>query len=120
MPTPIEVLQKAREQGNFASGKQFIAGVQFLVFVSLLRLLGSKWLAGILNGDLYRALKDARKAVRTLESPAVSAPIWATIIEIGEVTRGQIRAAWEAEADRLRNRMDWEGERRCRRLAVSL
>ena len=35
-------LQKAREQGNFASSRQFISGVQFLAFVTLLRLFGER------------------------------------------------------------------------------
>ncbi|MDQ2832613.1 MAG: EscU/YscU/HrcU family type III secretion system export apparatus switch protein [Acidobacteriota bacterium] len=40
-------LLKAREQGNFASSRQFISGTQFLVFVVLLRVFGDKWLASL-------------------------------------------------------------------------
>jgi flagellar biosynthesis protein FlhB len=40
-------LLKAREQGNFASSRQFISGTQFLVFVIILRLFGDKWLASL-------------------------------------------------------------------------
>lgn len=45
-PTQRRLL-KAREQGNFASARQFITGVQFLTFVTLLRLFGNKWLASM-------------------------------------------------------------------------
>lgn len=38
-------LQKAREQGSFPSSRQFIAGVQFLAFVSMLQAFGRPWLA---------------------------------------------------------------------------
>jgi flagellar biosynthetic protein FlhB len=37
-------LNKAREEGNFASSRQFIAGVQFGVFVAMLRFFGQKWM----------------------------------------------------------------------------
>jgi flagellar biosynthetic protein FlhB len=40
-------LKKAREEGNFASSRQFISGVQFLLFVTLLRLFGERWLSGM-------------------------------------------------------------------------
>jgi flagellar biosynthetic protein FlhB len=40
-------LKKAREEGNFASSRQFISGVQFLLFVSLLRLFGERWLGSM-------------------------------------------------------------------------
>jgi flagellar biosynthetic protein FlhB len=40
-------LLKAREQGNFASARQFISGAQFLAFVVLLRLFGEKWLTNM-------------------------------------------------------------------------
>lgn len=38
-PTQRRLL-KAREQGNFASSRQFIVGMQFLVFVTLLQVFG--------------------------------------------------------------------------------
>jgi flagellar biosynthesis protein FlhB len=38
-------LQKAREEGNFASSRQFISGTQFLIFVAMLKFFGDKWLA---------------------------------------------------------------------------
>jgi flagellar biosynthetic protein FlhB len=40
-------LLKAREQGNYASARQFIAGAQFLAFVMLLRIFGEKWLTNM-------------------------------------------------------------------------
>jgi flagellar biosynthesis protein FlhB len=49
-------LQKAREQGNFASARQFVAGTQFLVFVVMLRTFGAKCLGamGLTMADLFR------------------------------------------------------------------
>lgn len=38
-------LQKAREQGSFASSRQFIAGAHFLAFVTVLQWFGARWLA---------------------------------------------------------------------------
>jgi flagellar biosynthesis protein FlhB len=43
-PTPRR-RQKAREEGNFASSRQFISGTQFLVFVVLLNFFGEKWVS---------------------------------------------------------------------------
>ena len=40
-------LLKARQQGNFASSRQFIAGTQFLVFVTLLHVFGDRWLTSL-------------------------------------------------------------------------
>jgi flagellar biosynthetic protein FlhB len=40
-------LQKAREEGNFASSRHFISGTQFLVAVTLLKFFGDKWLANL-------------------------------------------------------------------------
>jgi flagellar biosynthesis protein FlhB len=37
-------LNKAREEGNFASSRQFISGVQFLAFVGMLQAFGERWL----------------------------------------------------------------------------
>ena len=37
-------LQKAREEGNFASSRQFVAGFNFIAFVALLQFLGDRWL----------------------------------------------------------------------------
>lgn len=36
--------QKAREEGNFASSRQFISGSQFLVAVTLLNIFGGRWI----------------------------------------------------------------------------
>lgn len=36
--------QKAREDGNFATSRQFISGTQFLVAVTLLKFYGGKWI----------------------------------------------------------------------------
>lgn len=40
-------LKKAREEGNFVSSRQFIAGTQFLAFVTLLRMFGQPWLVSL-------------------------------------------------------------------------
>jgi flagellar biosynthesis protein FlhB len=40
-------LKKAREEGNFVSSRQFMAGTQFLAFVTLLRLFGQPWLVSL-------------------------------------------------------------------------
>jgi flagellar biosynthesis protein FlhB len=51
-------LDKARKQGSFASTRQFIAGTQFLVFVTMIRLFGDKWLTTmriVLASTLHRA-----------------------------------------------------------------
>lgn len=40
-------LQKARDEGNFVSSRQFISGIQFLAFVSILQFLGGKWLVSM-------------------------------------------------------------------------
>lgn len=38
-------LDKAREEGNFASSRHFIAGTQFIVFVAVLRIFGEQLVA---------------------------------------------------------------------------
>jgi flagellar biosynthetic protein FlhB len=43
-PTPRR-LQKAREQGQFLSSKEFVGGMQFIVFVLLLGTFASQWTA---------------------------------------------------------------------------
>ena len=40
-------LDKARKEGQFPVSKEFVNGVQFLIFVWLLGSYGSKWLAGL-------------------------------------------------------------------------
>jgi flagellar biosynthesis protein FlhB len=40
-------LRKAREEGNFASSRQFISGTQFLVFVALLKFFGADWITNL-------------------------------------------------------------------------
>ena len=45
-PTQRRLL-KAREQGNFASSRQFIAGMQFLSFVTLLHFFGGTWVTSM-------------------------------------------------------------------------
>jgi flagellar biosynthesis protein FlhB len=54
-PTQRRLL-KAREQGNFASARQFIAGAQFLTFVMLVRMFGDRWLTnmGLTMAYLFR------------------------------------------------------------------
>src|SRR5947209_8711166 len=49
-------LNKAREEGNFPSSRQFISGVQFLAFVAMLRFFGGRWFSdmGIVMGWLLR------------------------------------------------------------------
>jgi flagellar biosynthetic protein FlhB len=42
-PTARRLL-KAREEGNFASSRQFIAGAHFLAFVAILQSFGGRWL----------------------------------------------------------------------------
>jgi flagellar biosynthetic protein FlhB len=42
-PSPRRLL-KAREEGNFASSRQFIAGAHFLAFVAILEIFGARWL----------------------------------------------------------------------------
>jgi len=44
-PTPRRLL-KAREDGQFASAKEFVAALQFLVFLCLLGAGGARWFAG--------------------------------------------------------------------------
>jgi flagellar biosynthesis protein FlhB len=45
-PTPRR-LEKARKEGSFASSRQFIAGAQFLTFVTLLHFFGDRWLSSM-------------------------------------------------------------------------
>lgn len=40
-------LQKAREEGNFASSRHFISGTQFLIAVTLLSFFGSRWMSNL-------------------------------------------------------------------------
>jgi type III secretion protein U len=37
-------LQKAREQGQFLSSREFVAGIQFVIFVMMLGSLGRPWM----------------------------------------------------------------------------
>ncbi|HEX4210772.1 MAG TPA: EscU/YscU/HrcU family type III secretion system export apparatus switch protein [Candidatus Binataceae bacterium] len=37
-------LKKARDEGNYASSRQFIGGAQFLAFVTMLQTFGKRWL----------------------------------------------------------------------------
>src|SRR5436305_985578 len=39
-------LDKAREQGNFASAKEFVSAMQFVLFLVLLGAGGARWFAG--------------------------------------------------------------------------
>ena len=58
--TPRRLL-KAREQGNFLSSRQFISGVQFLAFVTLLKMFGDRWfdsLRVIMSATLQRAFSS--------------------------------------------------------------
>jgi flagellar biosynthetic protein FlhB len=43
-PTPRR-LQKAREEGQFASSKDFVGGLQFVVFVALIGAFAAQWLS---------------------------------------------------------------------------
>jgi flagellar biosynthetic protein FlhB len=45
-PTPRR-LEKARTEGNFPVSKEFVNGVQFLVFLTLLSSYGTSWLANL-------------------------------------------------------------------------
>lgn len=65
-------LKKAREEGNFASSRQFISGVQFLLFVSLLRLFGEQWL-GSMRAVMGSLLKRAF-------SPSLSVNDWVVLM----------------------------------------
>jgi flagellar biosynthesis protein FlhB len=47
-PTPRR-LEKARKAGQFAVSKEFVAGVQFLVFVAMLASYGRTWLANLIE-----------------------------------------------------------------------
>ena len=40
-------LQKAREEGQFPAAKEFVAALEFLVFVALISSLGPRWLDGL-------------------------------------------------------------------------
>src|SRR5580704_7321282 len=53
-------LLKARTEGNYPSTRQFLGGVQFLVFVVLLQNLGGRWaneLQLVTASVLHRALR---------------------------------------------------------------
>src|SRR5947199_7106540 len=39
-------LEKARKEGQFASAKEFVSALQFLVFLVLLGTFGLRWLSG--------------------------------------------------------------------------
>src|SRR5450756_1999333 len=43
-------LRKSRDEGRFAVSREFVAGVQFLVFVSLLTNWSAEWFQQILRG----------------------------------------------------------------------
>lgn len=43
-------LRKSREEGRFAVSREFVAGVQFLVFVSLLTSWSARWFQQVLRG----------------------------------------------------------------------
>ena len=45
-PTPRK-LEKARQEGQFPVSKEFVNGVQFLVFIWLLSNYGSLWLSNL-------------------------------------------------------------------------
>src|SRR5215813_10981699 len=45
-PTPRR-LQKARAEGNFPVSREFVNGVQFLAFVSILVFFGPQWLSNL-------------------------------------------------------------------------
>src|ERR1700757_3603452 len=47
-PTPRK-LEKARKQGHFPVSKEFVNGVQFLVFVLLLGSYGRAWLSSLVD-----------------------------------------------------------------------
>ena len=47
-PTPRK-LEKARKEGQFPVSKEFVHGVQFLVFVALLAGYGKGWLANLVE-----------------------------------------------------------------------
>jgi flagellar biosynthetic protein FlhB len=40
-------LEKARKEGQYASAKEFVAALQFMVFLALLGIGGGRWLAGL-------------------------------------------------------------------------
>ena len=40
-------LEKARKEGNFPVSKEFVNGIQFLVFLALLASYGGGWLANL-------------------------------------------------------------------------
>jgi flagellar biosynthesis protein FlhB len=71
-PTP-QRLKKAREEGNFASSRQFISGAQFLALVVLLRFFGENWVGAMriaMTSSLQRAF-----------SSELSANDWFTLLE---------------------------------------
>jgi flagellar biosynthetic protein FlhB len=47
-PTPRK-LEKARTEGNFPVSKEFVASLQFLIFVVLLTNYGASWLSGLVD-----------------------------------------------------------------------
>src|SRR5207302_9914098 len=47
-PTPRK-LEKARKEGQFPVSKEFVTGIQFLVFVLLLGSYGRDWLANLIK-----------------------------------------------------------------------
>lgn len=49
-------IKKAREEGNYPSARQFIAGAQFCTFVFLLQTYGRSWMDGV--ADTMRLLMD--------------------------------------------------------------
>jgi flagellar biosynthesis protein FlhB len=58
-------LNKAREEGRFATSREFVAGVQFLVFVGLLAAFGSDCFAG-LGRMMKQLIADAFQSDITL------------------------------------------------------
>ena len=42
-------LEKARKEGQFPVSKEFVGGVQFLVFILLLSNYGRSWLANLVS-----------------------------------------------------------------------
>jgi len=93
--TPKQLL-KAREEGNFPSTRQFLAGTQFVVFVWLLENLGGRWvdeLRLVTATVLYRAfgpelapedwLVMARDVVFVCLGPLVLAGLSLAVLSFG-------------------------------------
>jgi flagellar biosynthetic protein FlhB len=66
-PTPRRI-EKARHEGQFPASREFVAAVQFMVFVAILAAWGSRWLADVVQatGLIFR-LAFSSGAVEVME-----------------------------------------------------